>query len=147
MMKAARERLGLSLAVSTGTTSDPNAIRVEHQKKIQATTEEDVARRYKLGGMVGVMMHPKVMYKLLTGRFPSREEIFDDKPGENWRLVQFAKPRINFTRPPLDRSPEAAELCAKMLSFDPMDRPSAEEALKHAWFLVKSNALPTRPRR
>lgn len=25
-----------------------------------------------------------VMYKLLTGRFPSREDIFDDKPGENW---------------------------------------------------------------
>merc|ERR1719476_702942 len=25
-----------------------------------------------------------IMYKLLTRRFPSNSEIFDDKPGENW---------------------------------------------------------------
>merc|ERR1719327_1440077 len=25
-----------------------------------------------------------IMYKLLTGRFPSRPDIFDDEPGENW---------------------------------------------------------------
>lgn len=94
-----------------------------------------------------------VMYKLLTGRFPSREDIFDDKPGENWvgspamkRIHERLKmEKINFTRPPLDRCPEAAELCAKMLAFEATERPSAEEALKHAWFLVKSDALPQRP--
>jgi len=92
-----------------------------------------------------------VMYKLLTGRFPSRD-IFDDKPGENWvgspamkRIHERLKmEKINFTRPPLDRCPEAAELCARMLAFEATERPSAEEALKHAWFLVKSDALPQR---
>eukprot|EP00438_Fugacium_kawagutii_P032224 Skav231684 [mRNA] locus=scaffold597:911419:924323:+ [translate_table: standard] len=93
-----------------------------------------------------------VMYKLLTGRFPSREDIFDDKPGENWvgspamkRIHERLKTeKINFTRPPLDRCSQAAHLCALMLNFEPMDRPTAEDALKHPWFLLKSDKLPER---
>ncbi|CAJ1342310.1 unnamed protein product [Effrenium voratum] len=93
-----------------------------------------------------------VMYKLLTGRFPSREAIFDDGPGENWvgspamkRIHERLKTeRIDFTRPPMDKCTEAAELCARMLTFEPMDRPSADEALQHAWFMIESSKLPSR---
>ena len=41
MMKAARERLGLSLAVSTSTSGEG---RVQHQRKIESATEEEVAK-------------------------------------------------------------------------------------------------------
>jgi len=90
-----------------------------------------------------------VMYKLLTGVFPSREEIFDDKPGENWvgspamkRIHDRLKTdKMDFTRSPLDKCTEAADLCAKLLLFNAEDRPSADDALKHDWFLVDSSKL------
>jgi len=90
-----------------------------------------------------------IMYKLLTGKFPSRSDIFDDLPGENWvgspamKRIQdrLRMEKIDFTRPPLNYCTEAAELCARMLSFEPTDRPSAEEALEHNWFLLSGEAL------
>merc|ERR1712087_997084 len=90
-----------------------------------------------------------IMYKLLTGKFPSKADIFDDQPGENWvgspamkRIKErLRQEKIDFTRPPLDRSAAAAELCAKMLQFEPNDRPSAEDALKHAWFALDIDDL------
>lgn len=93
-----------------------------------------------------------VMYKLLTGEFPSNEDIFDDQPGENWvgspamqRIHDRLKTEtMDFTKPPLDGCTQAAELCARMLSFNALDRPSADEALKHGWFLVDSAKLPNR---
>ena len=39
-------------------------------------------------------------------------------------------------RPPLDRIPAAADLCAGMLAFEPDARPTAEEALTHEWFTL-----------
>lgn len=90
-----------------------------------------------------------IMYKLLTGKFPSRSDIFDDLPGENWvgspamkRIQERLRvEKIDFTRPPLDTCTEAADLCSRMLSFEPADRPSAEEALQHGWFLLSGEAL------
>jgi len=93
-----------------------------------------------------------VMYKLVTGRFPSKEDMFDDQPGENWvgspamkRIHERLKnTKIDYTRPPFDRCPEAADLCARMLAFEPLDRPSADAALKHAYFKLDGAKLPRR---
>merc|ERR550525_1037600 len=90
-----------------------------------------------------------IMYKLLTRRFPLRADIFDDQPGENWvgspamlRIQERLRTeKMDFTRPPLNRCPVAADLCSQMLAFDPMVRPSAEEALRHEWFLLHAADL------
>merc|ERR1719409_2408831 len=55
-----------------------------------------------------------IMYKLLTRKFPSKAEIFDDQPGENYvgspamkRIKErLRKEQIDFTLPPLDRCEE-----------------------------------------
>mmetsp|Transcript_86473 Transcript_86473/g.242033 ORF Transcript_86473/g.242033 Transcript_86473/m.242033 type:complete len:390 (+) Transcript_86473:70-1239(+) len=83
-----------------------------------------------------------IMYKLLTGTFPFKSDIFDDQPGENWvgspamKRIQdrLKKVGIDFTRPPFHRHVEAAELCCQMLAYSANDRPTAEEALRHEWF-------------
>lgn len=87
-----------------------------------------------------------VMYKVLSGEFPSRDELFDDLPGQNWvgspqmkRIHERLKTeRADLTVPPFDKDHAAADLCAKLLAFEAIERPSAEEALKHEWFLVRS---------
>merc|ERR550539_1384656 len=104
-----------------------------------------------------------IMYKLLTGKFPTRTDIFDDLPGENWvgspamkRIQERLKSeKIDFGRAPFDRSPVAADLASSLLRFDPNERPSAEEALRHPWFALDANMMipprspkpPRRPRR
>merc|ERR550539_568544 len=83
-----------------------------------------------------------IMYKLLTGKFPTRTDIFDDRPGENWvgspamkRIGDRLKTEeIDFRCRPFDKSPLAADLCSALLSFNPDQRPSAGEALRHPWF-------------
>lgn len=90
-----------------------------------------------------------IMYKLLTRRFPSDPAIFDDKPGENWvghpsmkRIKErLRQEKINFARPPLDRCPAAADIIRSMLTFNPGDRPSAEQALEHEWFRLSPRLL------
>merc|ERR1719245_1538821 len=76
--------------------------------------------------------------------FPSRHDIFDDEPGENWvgspamRRIQerLTKEKIEFKRPPLDSCIHATDLVKMMLAFDPNDRPSAADALHHEWFFM-----------
>jgi len=91
-----------------------------------------------------------IMYKLLTGRFPSRPDIFDDLPGENWvgspamkrirdRLM---KEKVDFARAPLNRFPEAQDLVQRMMAIDPDGRPSAAEALGHRWFQLGGDVVP-----
>jgi len=95
-----------------------------------------------------------IMYKLLTKKFPSRKELFDDKPGENYvgspamkRIYDRLKvQKIDFTISPLDKCPEAAQLCATMLAFEAGQRPSAEDALKSDWFKMPGETLPERIR-
>jgi len=90
-----------------------------------------------------------IMYKLLTRRFPLRADIFDDQPGENWvgspammRIQERLRTeRIDFERPPLNRLPEAADLCSQMLRFDANERPSAEEGLMHPWFHIPADMM------
>mmetsp|Transcript_26754 Transcript_26754/g.49135 ORF Transcript_26754/g.49135 Transcript_26754/m.49135 type:complete len:344 (-) Transcript_26754:116-1147(-) len=97
-----------------------------------------------------------IMYKLLTRKFPSRPEIFDDAPGENWvgspamkRIQEKLKnEKIDFTRKPFDVCTLAADLCEKMLKYNPQERPSAEDALNHEWFTTDVTELqsPTKKR-
>mmetsp|Transcript_7411 Transcript_7411/g.16296 ORF Transcript_7411/g.16296 Transcript_7411/m.16296 type:complete len:347 (-) Transcript_7411:168-1208(-) len=97
-----------------------------------------------------------IMYKMLTRKFPSRPEIFDDAPGENWvgspamkRIQERLKnEKIDFTRKPFDVCTVAADLCEKMLKYNPAERPSAEDALAHEWFKTALTDLqsPTRVR-
>mmetsp|Transcript_57896 Transcript_57896/g.130849 ORF Transcript_57896/g.130849 Transcript_57896/m.130849 type:complete len:379 (-) Transcript_57896:109-1245(-) len=90
-----------------------------------------------------------IMYKLLTRKFPSRADIFDDQPGENWvgspamkRIQERLKnEKIDFSRPPLNRCPAAADLVSKMLAYDPNVRYSADDALRHEWFALKPEDL------
>merc|ERR1712110_865913 len=92
------------------------------------------------------------MYKLLTKKFPSRPDIFDDKPGENWvgspamrRIKERLKQeKIDFTRPPFDRCPPAADLCSKMLAYEMIQRPTAEACLRHEWFTIDERLLKSR---
>jgi len=93
-----------------------------------------------------------IMYRLLTGRFPWRDDIFDDLPGENWvgspamKRIQerLRTEKIDFGRAPLDQCGEAADLCRTMLHDDRHQRPSPAKALQHAWFRV-SPCLLTSP--
>mmetsp|Transcript_60961 Transcript_60961/g.137667 ORF Transcript_60961/g.137667 Transcript_60961/m.137667 type:complete len:288 (+) Transcript_60961:2-865(+) len=97
-----------------------------------------------------------IMYRLLTRKFPSREDLFDDQPGENWvgspamkRIKERLRDeKIDFLRPPLNRIPAAADLCAKMLVFDPCDRINVDDALKHSWFGLNEDDLsPKAPKK
>jgi len=90
-----------------------------------------------------------IMYKMLTGKFPLRPDIFDDQPGENWvgspamqRIQSKLRTEpINFTVPPFDKCPEAADLCGLLTAYDPDCRPTAEDALRHDWFLIQPDKL------
>lgn len=85
-----------------------------------------------------------VMYKVLVGEFPTRDDIFDDRPGENWvgspqmkKIHERLKTEaIDFTKRPFDTDTLAADLCSQLLNFEAIERPSAEDALKHDWFFV-----------
>lgn len=91
-----------------------------------------------------------IMYKLLTKKFPVGDDVFDDRPGENYvgspamkRIQQrLQRQPINFRKPPMDICPEAAELAEGMLAVNPLDRPSAREALDHSWFQLPAEELP-----
>eukprot|EP00419_Tripos_fusus_P011002 CAMPEP_0172666554 /NCGR_PEP_ID=MMETSP1074-20121228/7862_1 /TAXON_ID=2916 /ORGANISM="Ceratium fusus, Strain PA161109" /LENGTH=302 /DNA_ID=CAMNT_0013482937 /DNA_START=210 /DNA_END=1118 /DNA_ORIENTATION=+ len=83
-----------------------------------------------------------VMFRLLTEQLPTRPEIFDDLPGENWvgspamkrirdRLLT---EQVDFSRLGRCACQEAVDLCSRMLCNDAESRPSASEALQHAWF-------------
>jgi len=86
-----------------------------------------------------------VMYKVLVGEFPTKDTIFDDRPGENWvgspqmkRIHDKLKSEVvDFTRQPFDKDDAAADLCAKLLRFDAIERPSASKALQHEWFYLE----------
>lgn len=90
-----------------------------------------------------------IMYKLLTKKFPSPRELFDDKPGENYvgsaamtRIKERLRTeKINFLLHPLDTMGDARDLLAKMLAFEMCDRPSADECLRHTWFQTADDIL------
>lgn len=97
-----------------------------------------------------------IMYKLLTGKFPFKPEIFDDRRGDNVvgstameRIRRrLKKAKIDFKFPPLDSCAPAQDLVTRLLAYDPGGRPSAKEALEHPWFSATdadAKQLPTSP--
>jgi len=93
-----------------------------------------------------------IAYRLISGRFPFKNGMFDDKPGENWvgspkmkqiqdRLKHFS---VDFENAPWPDEPKARELTRWMLQTNERDRPTAPQCLEHAFlaFTGKTPALP-----
>lgn len=93
-------------------------------------------------------------YKLLTGRFPFDSRIFNDEAGENWvgspKMKEIREKvktyGIDWNHPNFRREPQGADLVKSMLAADVAARPSARDALHHAWLRppTSSTALPSR---
>jgi len=94
-----------------------------------------------------------IMYKVLTGKFPYRTDIFDDQPGENWvgspamKRIQnrLMSEKVDFALSPLNKMPDAQDLVKKMMALNPRERPSAAGALRHPWFRQVGHGV-VRPR-
>merc|ERR1719424_2150919 len=93
-----------------------------------------------------------IAYRLVSGKFPFKKAMFDDKPGENYvgspkmkiirdRLNHF---HINFDTNPWPAETQARDLTRWMLQNNEKDRPTATQALQHAFFETtgKTPALP-----
>eukprot|EP00928_Gymnodinium_smaydae_P050732 TRINITY_DN3429_c0_g3_i1.p1 TRINITY_DN3429_c0_g3~~TRINITY_DN3429_c0_g3_i1.p1 ORF type:complete len:431 (+),score=65.76 TRINITY_DN3429_c0_g3_i1:170-1462(+) len=92
-----------------------------------------------------------VMYKLITGKFPFSDDIFEDTSGANWA----GSPQMTIIRRRLKVSnvdfqtytgfrenSMAVDLVAKMLSYNEMNRPTASVALQHPFFKERCANLP-----
>lgn len=86
---------------------------------------------------VGVMI-----YRMLTGKFPFHDGMFDDEAGENWvggpKMEQIRKrlrcTKVDFSMPVFRDNPDACDLVTRMLSYTQDSRPTAASALEHPWF-------------
>lgn len=80
-------------------------------------------------------------YRLLVGKFPFDREIFDDAPGENWvgcpKMQEISdklkRYKVNFDLPIFQEHPLAEDLLRRMLQCNETARPTAQQALEHAW--------------
>jgi len=83
-----------------------------------------------------------IAYKLLCGRFPFHDEIFDDEAGENWvgspKMLQIRRrlkvAKVDFSYSVFKEHPLALDLVSRMLSYNEGHRPTAAAALEHEWF-------------
>jgi len=91
--------------------------------------------RQKYGLPADVWSCGAVMYKILTGSSPFSYP--DDKKEKVPYKAVFRRilnNKVSFEGPLWDRiSPEAKDLCSKLLQKDPEKRPTAAEALEHPW--------------
>lgn len=96
-----------------------------------------------------------IVYRLVAGRFPFKDTIFDDKPGENWvgspkmkeiqdKLQEF---EVCFEYSVFKNHPDAADLLSRMLRFDDLQRPTAKEALESKWMKNRSSIAANPMRR
>jgi len=82
-----------------------------------------------------------IAFKLITGCFPFSPTLFDAVNGENYagspkmRQIQekLKQYNINWWMPPFPADNAALSFCKSLLTNNEGDRPSAEEALRHAW--------------
>lgn len=82
-----------------------------------------------------------IAYRLVGGKFPFDDKIFDDEAGENW----VGSPKMKQIRSRLKQSKVdwnvgdfkdhagAVDLVQKMLAYDEASRPSARECANHPW--------------
>jgi len=83
-----------------------------------------------------------IAYKLLCGRFPFHDEIFDDEAGENWvgspKMLQIRRrlkiAKVDFSYKVFSEQPKALDLIMRMLAYNEQSRPTAAAALEHVWF-------------
>lgn len=91
-----------------------------------------------------------IAYRLLANSFPFEEDIFDDKPGENWvgspkmkeirdklESVRLDWQKRNLASLPTKERKAAQRLIARMMSFREEQRPTAAEALRDPWLAVR----------
>merc|ERR1711879_139489 len=86
-----------------------------------------------------------IAYKLLTGVFPFRGGIFDDKPGDNWvgspKMKEIKgkleEERLDWRHPVFSANPGAQHLVARMLAINENHRPSAKEVLADPWLATQ----------
>lgn len=99
-----------------------------------------------------------VAYRLLTGKFPYVDDMFDDEAGENWvgspKMAQIRRRlkafRVDYSHQAFVQNPLACDLVMRMLSSSELLRPSAAAALQHPWlkedFEGSRSRLATGPR-
>lgn len=88
-------------------------------------------------------------YLLMTGRLPFKEDIFDDKPGENWvgclKMEEIRgklkQQNVKFHYRVFQQNPLATNLLDSMLAHNEYDRPTAEEALKMEWMVERRSRV------
>lgn len=87
-----------------------------------------------------------IAYRLLAGKFPFRDEIFDDEAGENWvgspKMKQIRsrlkQSKVDWAAGELAGQPLAVDLISKMLAYNEDSRPSARDAMNHDFFKQQS---------
>lgn len=80
-------------------------------------------------------------YLLMIGRLPFKEDIFDDRPGENWvgsvKMEEIRgklkQQKVKFHYRIFQQNPHATDLLASMLSSNEHARPTAKEAVEAKW--------------
>lgn len=81
-------------------------------------------------------------YRLLTGKFPFQDDMFDDEAGENWvgspKMAQIRRrlkvAKVDFQRDIFAEDTQACDLIMRMLAYQENQRPTAAAALAHPWF-------------
>eukprot|EP00930_Biecheleria_cincta_P060656 TRINITY_DN4627_c0_g1_i5.p1 TRINITY_DN4627_c0_g1~~TRINITY_DN4627_c0_g1_i5.p1 ORF type:complete len:398 (-),score=68.50 TRINITY_DN4627_c0_g1_i5:82-1104(-) len=81
-------------------------------------------------------------YRLLTGKFPFQDDMFDDEAGENWvgspKMAQIRRrlkvAKVDFNRDIFAEDTQACDLIMRMLAYQENQRPTAAAALAHPWF-------------
>eukprot|EP00434_Breviolum_minutum_P003904 symbB.v1.2.003431.t1/scaffold195.1/size274553/2 len=107
-----------------------------------------------------------ILYRLLTGKFPFHDDMFDDEAGENWvgspKMAQIRRRlKVDFSKEVFQEHQDACDLVMRMLAFgthfqtqrsllsvpkkwpryQENQRPTAAAALEHPWF-QDSKAAP-----
>eukprot|EP00197_Chlamydomonas_leiostraca_P016234 CAMPEP_0202862620 /NCGR_PEP_ID=MMETSP1391-20130828/3593_1 /ASSEMBLY_ACC=CAM_ASM_000867 /TAXON_ID=1034604 /ORGANISM="Chlamydomonas leiostraca, Strain SAG 11-49" /LENGTH=572 /DNA_ID=CAMNT_0049542175 /DNA_START=227 /DNA_END=1946 /DNA_ORIENTATION=- len=78
-------------------------------------------------------------YQLLTGRFPFWEDVRTQSLTDVWKAIMTQE--INWKAQELQQlSPSAVDFLKILLRRDPLKRPSASEALQHAWVKEEGTA-------
>lgn len=97
---------------------------------------------------VGVILHILMTGDMpWTQQLPAIEDTQVSGPSANLMHEVLRKERIDWEQPPWPEFPYAADLCRRLLAFDPQDRcPSATEALKHPWLAISNPQSPISPK-
>lgn len=93
-----------------------------------------------------------IAYRLLSGKFPFHDGMFDDEAGENWvgspKMAQIRRrlksAKVDFSHAVFRDCPESCDLVSRMLSGNELERPTASAALEHPFFQqADSRAKPS----